>query len=196
MHRTSARPVPLDFRLPPTHSAKYETDPQNIVGLLRSLPHISPGYLEAPTRDGLRTPPADIMEMGTKYQHPIHNGYGGRQELGYLAPTTSANNYSGTYSGIHSGTRQYSVSGQPQASALRNEIQQSQHPYNQPASPQTNSTNPTIAPEASQPRKGASSDVIVPNLQIPSSVNNSGGSLAEFAAQVNMRGHQVEERHN
>lgn len=33
-------------------------------------------------------------------------------------------------------------------------------------------------------RKSTNGDMIIPNLQIPSSINNSGGSLAEFAAQV------------
>jgi len=34
-----------------------------------------------------------------------------------------------------------------------------------------------------QQRK-SNNDLILPNLQIPPSINNSGGSLAEFAAQV------------
>lgn len=39
--------------------------------------------------------------------------------------------------------------------------------------------------EEHQPQKNVSSDTtILPHLQIPSSINSSGGSLAEFAAQV------------
>lgn len=59
-------------------------------------------------------------------------------------------------------------------------------PANRPHSPgwQRSSYN---MPDQSQRRKASSNNAIVPYLQIPPSINNSKGSLAEFAAQVSAK---------
>jgi hypothetical protein len=171
MHRTSARPAPLDFFLPSTV--------RKDVGLSH-YPQRTPSYLEAPIRDGLRTPPAD--DMSTAYQYPTsqYNSYDGRQDVTYPTIGSSGSNYAG-YPGSSGQARQYSTISQPSsASTLRNEIQASIPAYNtQPPSPQT-----LAPPEGLPRRRSANSDMIISSLQIPSSINNSGGSLAEFAAQV------------
>jgi len=184
MHRTSARPAPLDFLLPP-HSTTYNIDRRKDIGLTHTLNHLAPGYFEAPIRDGLRTPPAD--DMSATYQHSQYNNYAGRQDNAYPNRVTAESGYTGTYSGAHALARQYSSLGQPpvSASALRNEVQPSQPVYQRPTSPQpANDVNTLAPPEGLPRRKSTSSDTILPNLQIPASINNSGGSLAEFAAQV------------
>lgn len=185
MHRTSARPAPLDFLLPPAHST-YGIDRRKVLGLQHALPQLTPVYFEAPIRDGLRTPPAD--DMGTAYQHPQYNSYPSRQDAAYAAAGASVNGYTASYSGVRGQAGQYSSLSQPppaSVSTLRNEIQLSQVPRTQPPSPQPSHRSNALAPPEGLPRrKTANSDMILPNLQIPPSINNSGGSLAEFAAQV------------
>jgi len=182
MHRTSARPAPLHFPLPRSHSSiTYNFDRRKDIGHLHPLPNLIPGYLEAPIRDGLRTPPAD--DMGTTYQQPQYNSYNGRQDTTYPTPFPSAagGSYSGTYPGTATGGQHraypFPLNQPPPASNLRHEVR--------PVSPQlANKSNYLAPPEELPRRKSASSDMILPNLQIPTSINNSGGSLAEFAAQV------------
>lgn len=187
MHRTSARPPPLDFLLP--HSSTYGIDRRKDIGLANTLPNIRSGYFEPSIRDGLRTPPAD--EMGTAYQQSQYNNYTGRQDTTFPITGTSDSDYSGTYSGVNVQQRPYnpSLNPTPSTSILRNEVQPlhppSQASYPQPASPQQPHQINSLAPPESLPRrKSANNDMILPNLQIPSSINDSGGSLAEFAAQI------------
>jgi hypothetical protein len=181
MHRTSARPAPLDFFLPSAHPP-FGMDRRKDIGLPRSLPHFAPVYFEAPVRDGLRTPPAD--DMTTTYQTQC-NEYPGRRDAAYSTTGPSGSNYGGAYSGANVQSRPYSIHSQPPASAstLRKEVH-AQPVHTQPASPVPANTTNNLAPEEQPRRKNAASDMILPNLQIPSSINNSGGSLAEFAAQV------------
>lgn len=182
MHRTSARPAPLDFLLPSAH-LPFGIDRRKDIGLPRSLPQFAPVYFEAPVRDGLRTPPAD--DMATTYQTQ-YNEYPGRRDGAYSTAGASGNNYGGVYSGANVQSRPYSIHSQPppaSALALRKEVH-AQPIHTQPPSPgPANKTN-NLGPEEQSGRKSATSDMILPNLQIPSSINNSGGSLAEFAAQV------------
>ena len=186
MHRTSARPAPLDFPLPPYST--YDIDRRKDLRHSYTLPNLTPAYFEAPIRDGLRTPPAD--DMGTTYQQSQYNNYAGRQDVTYPTPATSGSGYAGSYSGANVQQRPYPppLSHPPSASNLRNEIEPSQPAqplYPQPASPQQTKKINTLAPPEGLPRrKSTNNDMILPNLQIPSSINNSGGSLAEFAAQV------------
>lgn len=187
MHRTSARPAPLDFLLP--SNPPYGIDRRKDVGLSHSLPQLTPGYLEAPVRDGLRTPPADDMGTAYQYQQSQYNTYTSRQDSTYPTAGSSGSSYGGSYGGANVQGRQYtSMSHPPSASTstLRNEVQGPSSVYNtQPPSPQpANRTEALAPPEGLPRRRSANSDMILPNLQIPSSINNSGGSLAEFAAQV------------
>lgn len=187
MHRTSARPVPLDFLLP--SNPTYGIDRRKDVGPSHPVPQLPSGYFEAPIRDGLRTPPADEMGTAYQYQQPQYNSYAGRQGAPYPTTGSSMSNYDGSYTGGNVQARQYTTISQPppaSASTLRNELQAPSSTYNtQPPSPQpANRTDALAPPEGLPRRRSANSDMILPNLQIPSSINNSGGSLAEFAAQV------------
>jgi hypothetical protein len=181
MHRTSARPAPLDFLLPSAHST-FGIDRRKDIGLPRSLPQFAPVYFEAPVRDGLRTPPAD--DMATTYQTQ-YNEYSSRRDAAYSTTGVSGSNYEGAYPGANVQSRPYSIHGQPQASAstLHREVH-AEPIHSQPPSPVPTNKSNNLAPEEQPRRKSATSDMILPNLQIPSSINNSGGSLAEFAAQV------------
>jgi hypothetical protein len=181
MHRTSARPAPLDFLLPSAHST-FGIDRRKDIGLPRQLPQFAPVYFEAPVREGLRTPPAD--DMTTAYQTQ-YNDYAGRREGAYSAAGASGSNYGGPYNGAIVQSRSYSIHNQPPASAstLRKEVL-AQPIHTQPPSPVPANKINNLALEEQPRRKCATSDMIHPNLQIPSSINNSGGSLAEFAAQV------------
>jgi hypothetical protein len=182
MHRTSARPAPLDFLLPSVHST-FGIDRRKDIGLPRQLPQFPPVYFEAPVTDGLRTPPAD--DMTTTYQTQ-YNDYVGRREGAYPGVGVSGSNYGGAYNGASAQSRPFSMHNQPApapASNLREEVP-AQPMATQPPSPvPTNKIN-DLATEEQPRKKSATSDMIHPNLQIPSSINDSGGSLAEFAAQV------------
>jgi len=180
MHRTSTRPAPLDFPSPFKHSIPYGIDLRKDALPPYVLPRFKVGYLEPAIKDGLRTPPAD--DMGTKYQQVQYNGYASRQEHPYPTPA-SASSYGSSYPGVIGDGRRYSsATSQPAIQAPRIESQ-NQRPYVPARSPQT-ATQETAPPEGLQRQKPATADLIVPNLQIPSTINNSGGSLAEFAAQV------------
>ncbi|KAF4631051.1 hypothetical protein G7Y89_g7080 [Cudoniella acicularis] len=156
------------------------------------LPHtqVALGYLQAPIRDGLHTPPAD--DMATTYQQPQYATYGNRQDSAYSVPGAASGNYIGGYRGNNNQGRPYpaphstmNYSSQPSASNLRNEVQNPQPSYRQPSSPQPPVRSSILAPPEEEPRRrNANGDMILPNLQIPASINNSGGSLAEFAAQI------------
>ncbi|KAG0648661.1 Meiotically up-regulated 80 [Hyphodiscus hymeniophilus] len=187
MHRTSARPAPLDFLLP--SNAPYGIDRRKDLRPLQTVPQLTPGYLEAPLRDGLRTPPADEMGTAYQYQPAQSNNYGRRSEATYSSGAHSGATYAGSYVGGDMPERQYSSISQPppaSVSTLRNEVQAPSSAYkNQPPSPQPANRTNVLAPPEGLPRgQSANSDMILPNLQIPSSINNSGGSLAEFAAQI------------
>jgi hypothetical protein len=181
MHRTSARPTPLDFLLPSAHST-FGTDRRKDIGHPRQLPQFAPVYFEAPVKEGLRTPPAD--DMTTTYQMQ-YSDYAGRRDGAYSAAGASGSNYAGAYTGENVQSRPYSIHNQPPASAstLRKEVY-AQPIRTQPPSPVPANKINSLASEEQPRRKNATSDMIHPNLQIPSSINNSGGSLAEFAAQV------------
>ena len=134
--------------------------------------------------------------MGTTYQHPQYTNYAGRQDPPYSVSSVGQDGYAATYTGASAAPRQYSTLSQPTAqvpvqvptSALRNEVQNVLPPYRQPSSPVSASRTNILGTVEEQPRrKSTNGDVILPNLQIPSSINNSGGSLAEFAAQVRRR---------
>ncbi|CAG8973424.1 hypothetical protein HYALB_00006450 [Hymenoscyphus albidus] len=186
MHRTATRPAPLDFPLSSTY-------PTYSVDKLRTLDHSpskhTPVYFQAPVKAGLHTPPED--EMGTTYQHPQYNPYASRPDSTYSnsATVTTGRSYGGfptvrqcAVPHPHSTLNQLSA---PTASLLRNENQISQQSYRQPTSPLSSTRSTTLAPEEEpSPRPSSRNDLILASLQIPSSINNSGGSLAEFAAQI------------
>lgn len=128
-----------------------------------------PSYLEAPTRDGLRTPPAD--DMATAYQTQQYtNNYGTRQDTTFaVAPPA--------YSNPAAATNPY-IPASYVSRTIADGAVGSVQPYVRPQSPKDVAR--PVAEEDTSRRKS----VILPSLQIPSSINNSGGSLGEFAAQV------------
>lgn len=180
MYRSSARPAPLDFLLPSAHSS-YDIDRRKDIGNCHPLPQLTPVYFEAP-RSGLRTPPAD--DMATTYQNRQYNSYSNGRDAAYPPSGSSANSYGGTYSGSSTQSRPYTMSSQPASvSTLRREVQGSHSVSMQPSSPAPSSRHNAFAPPEDQPRR-KNGDLIRPSLQIPASISEDGGSLAEFAAQV------------
>ena len=190
MYQTSARPATLDFHFPPTPSTSFGFDHRRDIGL-HTLRHLTPPYSEAPPRDGLRTPPVD--DMSTTYQHARFNDYASRQDGTYSMPGSTRSGYVGTYPSItNMQAKSYSASGQlppASASALRHEYQaQFTSLRTQPPSPQPANNTASLASSENAPsRKSSVGDMITPSLKIPQTINNSGGSLAEFAAQVTRR---------
>lgn len=185
MHRTSVRPAPLDFLLPSSYSSTSNNGRLKDIGISH-LANPAPIYLESSLIDGLRTPPAD--DMGTAYQQPQHSTYSERQDNTFTAATASGNGFTGAgaYPEQNVLQRTYRTSQGP-ASSLRNELPPTQPLYHQSTSPGPVTKVSSFVPtEESPSRKTTSNNAILPNLQIPSSINNSGGSLAEFAAQVCM----------
>jgi len=128
---------------------------------------VIPVYLEAPIRDGLRTPPSDDMNSTASYSQQ-YSGYHNRKDVPYSSHT-AAQPYPTTTQPLHGSN----------SSALSVAKGTSTYSYNPADSPPSASTA-TIGSDDILRRKS----VILPSLQIPPSINNSGGSLGEFAAQV------------
>lgn len=186
MYRTAERPSPLDFLLPSPHPS-YNIDRRKDLGQLHSLSHLAPVYFEAPTREGLRTPPTD--DMATAYQNNFSHGYpaSGRSSE-YLSVESASSSYGGTYNNnaAPAQSRQYMSMTQPppaSASTLRKEVQGPITIKSQPPSPEPTQRTSYLSHEEPLRRK-STTDVIRPSLQIPKSISSNGGSLAEFAAQV------------
>lgn len=138
-----------------------------------SLPPVTTVYLEAPIRDGLRTPPSDDMNSTASYPQQ-YSSYGSRKDNPY--PNNSYSNHGTvvqTYSAATQHSRGLNTATLPVAGAA------SAQPYIQADSPQSVGTA-SLASDDTVRRKS----IILPSLQIPLSVNNSGGSLGEFAAQI------------
>ena len=186
MHRTALRPAPLNFLPPLTHSTNSGNDRRKNIGL-HSSAQFAP-YFDAPIRDGLQTPPAD--DMSTAYQQSQYNNYAGKLDVTYSTPVSSGSGYAGVYTSANTQAKSNPSLGQLppvsiSASSVSKEVQALQPHYPQLASPQpANRTNTVIPADGLPRRKCSSNDMITPNLQIPLTINNSGGSLAEFAAQV------------
>jgi hypothetical protein len=169
--------------VPPYHSYPYhcpdlgftlhDTDGRKNLSFLQLPPvtlgptQLTPVYLEAPIRDGLRTPPSDDMNSTASYPQQ-YSGYHNRKDVPY-SNHAAAQPYPATTQPIHGSS----------TSALPVVGGASSHSYIPADSPQSASTA-TIGSEDILRRKS----VILPSLQIPPSINNSGGSLGEFAAQV------------
>ncbi len=180
MHRTSVRPAPLDFFLPSAYPS-YGIDRRKDI----TLPHIQqlePIYLGTTVRDGLPTPPAD--RMATTYPHPQYNDYPARRDSAFAGAVSSGGNYVAANSQPRS---YYSSLSQPPLLSVpgtnKEIIEGIQVVRSQPQSPAQQTRSSSLAAPEAQPRR-KSADMIRPNLQIPRKISDSGGSLAEFAAQV------------
>ena len=136
-----------------------------------------PVYLEAPVRYGLRTLPLDDMNS-TAFFSQQYSSCGSRKDGTF--PSTA-------YSSHTAVTKPCTASLQPsresKASSLPRIDGVAAQAYFRTYSPESASTSTSTAVLALEETVRRKS-VILPNLQIPASINNSGGSLGEFAAQV------------
>jgi hypothetical protein len=169
--------------IPPYHSQPYhrpdlgftlhDTEGRKYLGLsqlpavTRDYTQVTPVYLEAPIRDGLRTPPSDDMNSTASYPQQ-YSGYHTRKDVAY-SNHAAVQSYPATTQPLHGSNH----------SALPAVGAAASHAYIPVDSPQSASTA-TIGSEDILRRKS----VILPSLQIPPSINSSGGSLGEFAARV------------
>lgn len=131
--------------------------------------------------------------MGSIYQPPQYPNPASRQSNPYSIPSISQS-YGGGYATTT--PRQYRsvsqtapITSQVSTSALRSELQHPLPPYRQqlpsPTLPLPSNGLNALPEVTEQPRKKSTNgDMILPNLRIPLSINSSGGSLAEFAAQI------------
>lgn len=120
---------------------------------------VSENRWTAPLRDGLPTPPNDMT--GVAYKSLPSSNYGGKHDAITLPPYVRASAY--TRTGYDSSTMIPSLKSQSQPQSTHNV------PVSVPAS-----------------QKKASSNSAASYLQIPASINDSRGSLSEFAAQVSI----------
>ncbi|APA11101.1 hypothetical protein sscle_07g058710 [Sclerotinia sclerotiorum 1980 UF-70] len=191
MHQTSVRPAPFSFLLPPTPQTPFGIDRRKDVGFPLTLPQINQsGYIEAPVRVGLRTPPED--DMHATYPGPPYPHYKGRHN------ETCTESLNFNRASDHDGSATQSRISQAPGDSVHRvakivEPSQAEQPYNWPTvKPKHTSesfyatalttleSESTRKPQAKKPN----TDTIHPSLQIPKSINDSGGSLAEFAAQI------------
>lgn len=196
MHQTSVRPAPFTFTLPPTPQSPRGIDGRKETRYLPTLPKINQSrYIEAPVRVGLRTPPED--DMHATYPEPSHLPYKSRQNETYPGPfkigrtpeydasTTRPaqpphiQEASGAPASRTNGSKDFS---QPDVPFSWPPIKEkAQADSFQPAPLSALESESTRKPQAKKP---SNTDSIHPSLRIPESINDSGGSLAEFAAQV------------
>jgi hypothetical protein len=108
--------------------------------------------------------------MATAYQTQQYNNYGTRQDTAYSVAPPSYSNSAAATNPYLPATFVARTTADGTAGAVQ--------PYVRPQSPR-DVARPTTEEDA-----GRRKSVILPSLQIPSSINNSGGSLGEFAAQV------------
>lgn len=196
MHQTSVRPAPFTFTLPPTPQSPRGIDGRKETRYLPTLPKINQSrYIEAPVRVGLRTPPED--DMHATYPEPSHLPYKSRQNETYPGPfkigrtpeydasTTRpaqpphVQEASGAPASRTNGSKDFSQPDVPFSWPPIKEKAQAES--FQPAPLSALESESTRKPQAKKP---SNTDSIHPSLRIPESINDSGGSLAEFAAQV------------
>jgi len=176
-HAHAGYPVPV-YHSHPYHRPDLNLDLHTAVGKKDSSfsqltavslgpTQLTPVYLEAPIRDGLRTPPSEDMNSTISYPQQ-YSGYHNRKDIPYSN---------------HAVVPPYPATTQPLAVSSSSVIPVvgggSTHSYI-PADSPPSARTVTNGSEDILPRKS----VILPSLQIPTSINNSGGSLGEFAAQV------------
>ncbi|RFU31651.1 hypothetical protein B7463_g4663, partial [Scytalidium lignicola] len=186
MYQAPARQVSLDFPLYSAYSS-HNIDRRKDTGIVPPCgSQQTPIYLEAPIRAGLRTPPED--DMSTTYQYPPYQNFANKQDAAYASMTAAGSGYAGSsaqYISSSTQPRPYSslnyTSQHSSTSISKPLVQDSLPPYNKPPSPEPSSRSNTLAPSESVSRRKGT---VVPNLQIPSTITSSGGSLAEFAAQI------------
>ncbi|KAL8736047.1 MAG: hypothetical protein Q9166_000609 [cf. Caloplaca sp. 2 TL-2023] len=137
-------------------------------------PHSNYRYSHVPAdiRHGLRTPPGDMSGSGVSVNPLLAPNFGGYQYKSVPALASTG------------ATRQASV-GTIANTRYTNKTQPSQNGHHRTNSRDHTSTEPGVLHEpTSKINGGVDGTSIVSYLQIPSSINESKGSLAEFAAQI------------
>lgn len=127
---------------------------------LGTAAEVSGNYGTVPFRDGLPTPPNDMT--GVAYNAIPPTNYGGKLNRASLNP--------------------YSSNARPGLDPLPSAMVPSVKTQSNPSS----TANSLVSGPVNQ--KSESSSSVAPCPQIPSSINNSKGNLAEFAAQVRYPG--------
>lgn len=132
------------------------------------LPNNPHNFVPADIRHGLRTPPGDMSGVSV---NPL------------LAPSFGGSQYKSVP--CHGGDRHGSVGFSVDSRSI-NKTQQSQVSYHNRSRSHDKCSIETngLKDSNSRSRNGIDESSIVSYLQIPSSINGSKGSLAEFAAQV------------
>lgn len=176
MHPTLTANQPLDFLLPLAHQPykpptyrshqerqEYGNHPPN------SIRSPDRGVCTAPSRVGLHTPPEEMTGANFNPHPPLH--YGSHLQS------------NGNFPKPHSGFNITGFGGFPAAS-FTGTSQIVENVHSGPPNP-SGRKDLSAPPEQLQRRRSpCSNNSIVSYLQIPSSINDSKGSLAEFAAQV------------
>lgn len=144
----------------PANHIYSQDDSNSVKQSIECVPGDSRNYWTAPFRDGLPTPPNDMT--GVAYNAIPSSSYGGQLNRVSLDP----------YSTVSTNSRM-----------TRDPLPSTMVPYVKPQS-NVGSKNHGLpdGPVVDEKRSGSRS--VAPYLQIPSSINNSKGNLAEFAAQV------------
>lgn len=136
----------------------------SLAGQAIQLPKI---YTEAPSRYGLKTPPADDMNSAPSYL-PQNTSWARNGDNGTYVPSLGAASQSYAYNTQQ--PQQPQVAGYPvQRSAAVPYVQHTQA-----------ARTSVLAPESITQAKSS----ILPGLQIPPEITKSGGNLGEFAAQI------------
>lgn len=183
MHQTSVRPTPLSFAIPPTPQSPVRVDHRKDVGYPSILPQINHlGYIKTPVKVGLRTPPEDDMNSA----YPEYQNYEGRNRQNEIYNARRISDYDGAATQFKQGSI---ISAAHGVSRVNSDIPFAWPPVNGQARgdtfhPSTLSALESESAQKPQAKKPWNTDAIHPNLQIPDSINDSGGSLAEFAAKV------------
>ncbi|KZF26732.1 hypothetical protein L228DRAFT_265102 [Xylona heveae TC161] len=174
MYQPFSSNPPLDFLAPAVHST-YDSLHGIETAERSSRPKTwySSSSNQTPTvAGGVRTPPEDMN--GSKINNLVPLSYGGRSyntlKNAYLTPIKS-HRLSNPPTRVPSKTIPGYYNGN--VSVVNSS--------SQPSSPSSRRTAPS---ESAQRRRSSSASSIISYLQIPSSINNSKGSLADFAAGI------------
>ena len=176
MHPTLTANQPLDFLLPLAHQPykppTYRSHQDRQEYGNNSSPSVrlpERGIWSAPSRDGLHTPPEDMAGVNFNPPRPLPHGSHAQSNGYFPKPHSSSNN---------------TAFGSFPAAGFTGTGQNVERVHNRPHSPVARK-DLSAPPEQWQRRKSSGgNNSIVSYLQIPSSINDSKGSLAEFAAQV------------
>ncbi|KAI9742094.1 MAG: hypothetical protein M1834_000484 [Cirrosporium novae-zelandiae] len=159
-------PPPPHYQLPIRESLSRELQkqpPSSVDSLFTTLPHLD--FSIAPFKNVLPpTPPKEMAGIYTGAVMPSNYGARSAYQLPPAKPTSSTNM-----------NQLHSMPGNTYPSADR---------FYPPRSSSPRSQLVVHSHQEQRPKINSSTNAIAPNLQIPSSINDSKGSLAEFAAQI------------